>query len=178
MAFAQTYSINRGIKKFGSEGAEAVQSEMNQLHGRGCFKPVHINDYEPKMRRNAMESIMFLTEKRDGTIKARNVTDGRTQRDWMSKEETASPTVLLESLLLTAVIDAKEHRDVCVVDIPHAFVQTPNERLSENHPPDLLKVRGKLVEMLDPQMYASYVTKEKQQAGALLGDPEGTIRDD
>jgi hypothetical protein len=53
----------------------------------------------------------------------------------MSEEEAASPTVMLESLLLTAVIDAKENRDVCVVDIPQAFVQTANEKINKEHPP-------------------------------------------
>jgi hypothetical protein len=93
MAFAQTYSMNKGIKRFGCVREKAVHSDMKQLHERGCFKPIDINTYDPTTRRNVMESIMFLTEKRDGTIKARNVTDGRKQRNWMSKEEAASPFV-------------------------------------------------------------------------------------
>jgi hypothetical protein len=128
MSFAQTYSLNKGIQKLGERGTEAVYSEMKQLNDRNCFRPINIEEYGPEAKRKVMESILFLTEKRDGTIKARNVTDGRKQRDWMTKEEAASPTVMLESLMLSIVIDAKEHRDVCVVDIPHAFVQTPNER--------------------------------------------------
>jgi hypothetical protein len=135
MAFAQTYSLVKGLQKFGSAGDEAVYTEIEQLHNRGCFKPIHIESYGSESWRQVMESIMFLTEKRDGTIKARNVTDGRKQRTWMSKEEAASPTVMLESLLLTAVIDAKENPEVCVVDIPHAFVQTANEKINKEHPP-------------------------------------------
>jgi hypothetical protein len=110
-----------------------------------------------------MESYMFLTEKRDRTIKARNVTDGRKQRTWMSEEEAPSPTVMLESLLLTAVIDAKENRDVSVVDVPHVFVQTAIEKINNEHPPDLTKIKGRLVDMLlriDPHMYSRYVTTE------------------
>jgi hypothetical protein len=42
----------------------------------------------------------------------------------MEREETASPTAQVESILLTAVIDAKEGRDVMTADIPNAFVQT------------------------------------------------------
>jgi hypothetical protein len=70
---------------------------------------------------------------------------------------------MLESLILSIVIDAKEHRDVCVVDIPHAFVQTPNEKVNEDHPPDLMKVKGRLAEVLvqmDPQLYAPYLILE------------------
>jgi hypothetical protein len=157
MAFAQTYSLVKGLKKFGSVGEEAVYAEIERLHNRGCFKPIHIESYGSESRRQLMESIMFLTEKRDGTIKARNVTNGRKQQTWMSKEEAASPTI-------TAVIDAKENRDACVVDLPHAFVQTPNEKANKEHPPDVMKVRGRLVDMLleiDPQMYAApYIKKE------------------
>jgi hypothetical protein len=60
-------------------------------------------------------------------------------------------------------IDAKEHRDVCVVDIPHAFVQKPNEKVNDNHPPDLMKVKGRLVDMLlqiDPQLCTPLGTEE------------------
>jgi hypothetical protein len=36
---------------------------------------------------------MFLKEKRCGTIKGRGCADGRPQRDYMTKDKTASPTV-------------------------------------------------------------------------------------
>ena len=75
-------------------------------------------------RRKALESLTFLTEKRDGRIKARTIANGSVQRKWMDKEDTASPTTALESVLLTSVIDAKEGRDVATVDIPNAFIQT------------------------------------------------------
>ena len=44
----------------------------------------------------------------------------------MSKEDSTSPTVSLPAVLATAVIDAHEGREVAVVDIPNAFVQTEN----------------------------------------------------
>jgi hypothetical protein len=123
MSFAQTYGLIKGLIKFGDKGKHAANEEMKQLHDRKSFRPININDYDRSDRRRVMESIMFLTEKRDGTIKARNVTDGRKQRDWMAHDEAASPGVALETLLLTAVIDAKEHRDVGLVYIPNAFVK-------------------------------------------------------
>ena len=66
---------------------------------------------------------MFLTEKRDGTMKSRMVYNGKPTREWLSKEDSASPTVSLESLFLTSSIDAKEGRDVMTCDIPNAFIQ-------------------------------------------------------
>jgi len=67
---------------------------------------------------------MFLKLKRDGTVNARTVAGGDKQRDFISKEEASSPTVSTEAVLLTAVIDAEEERDVATIDIPNAFIQT------------------------------------------------------
>ena len=69
-----------------------------------------------------MSSLMFLTEKRDGTIKARACANGSTQRSYINKDEAASPTVSTETLLTTAVIDAKQNRDAMTLEIPNAFV--------------------------------------------------------
>ena len=49
---------------------------------------------------------MFLSEKRNGTVKGRLVYDGRATRDWLTREEAMSPTAALESIFLTAVIEA------------------------------------------------------------------------
>jgi hypothetical protein len=42
----------------------------------------------------------------------------------MDQDEAASPTAMTESIIITGVIDAKQHRDVMTADIPNAFVQT------------------------------------------------------
>jgi hypothetical protein len=68
-----------------------------------------------------LESNLFLKLKRDGTIKGRTVAGGNRQGGFITKEDATSPTVTTESILLTAVIDALENRDVAVVDIPNAF---------------------------------------------------------
>ena len=54
-----------------------------------------------------MNSLIFLTKKRDGRIKARTCADGSTQRAYISKEDATSPTVMTESILLTATIEAQ-----------------------------------------------------------------------
>jgi hypothetical protein len=65
---------------------------------------------------------MFLKEKRDGKTKGRTVAGGNKWRGYISKEDSSSPTVAIESVLLTCIIDAEEGRDVAVIDIPNAFV--------------------------------------------------------
>jgi len=156
--FVQTYNLNQGIKKFGDKGEQAAFKEVDQLHQRECFKPINVNDLTPDQRQKVLKTLIFLTEKRDGTIKARSCADGSKQRTWMSKDDTASPTVSLESIFLTCVIDAEENRDVAVVDIPNAFIQTAHTGNKV-----ILKIKGQLAEILcrcAPHIYRSYITYE------------------
>ena len=88
---------------------------------------------------------MFLKEKRDGKVKGRSVAGGNKQRDYISKEEASSPTVATESALLTCIVDAEEGRDVAVIDIPNAFIQT---RIDDEKDMAFIKIRGVLVDML------------------------------
>jgi hypothetical protein len=57
-------------------------------------------------------------------VKARHCANGSSQREYMQREEVSSPTVSTESVSLTAVIEAREGRDVATCDIPNAFIQT------------------------------------------------------
>ena len=70
-----------------------------------------------------MDALMLLTEKKDRTIKGRMVYNGKGTREWVSKDEAASPTAYVESIMITGVIDAKENRDVMTADVPNAFIQ-------------------------------------------------------
>jgi hypothetical protein len=100
----------------------------------------------------------FLKQKQTGAIKGRTVAGGNKQRDFISKEEASSPTVATESVLLTCIIDAEERRDVTVVDIPNAFIQT---RIEDEKDMAIIKIRGILVDMLldvASDTYTSYVT--------------------
>jgi hypothetical protein len=72
-------------------------------------------------------SHLFLKEKRNLSVKRRMVTGGNKQRGTIDKEDAASPTAALELVLLTATIGAAEGRDVAIVDMPDAFIQTKIE---------------------------------------------------
>ena len=67
---------------------------------------------------------MFLKGKKNRDIKGRTVAGGNKQRDFISKENSSSPTVSTEVVPLSCIIDAEEERDVAVIDIPNAFIQT------------------------------------------------------
>ena len=67
------------------------------------------------------------------------------QRGTIEKEDAASPTAALESVLLTSTIDATEERDVAVIDIPNAFIQT---RIKDDKDKVVLLLRVKLADLL------------------------------
>ena len=68
--YVVTYSLKEGIKKFGKQAKASAHKEMKQLHDRSCFRPVHEHSLNKSERHRAMESLLFLTEKRDKTIKS------------------------------------------------------------------------------------------------------------
>jgi hypothetical protein len=155
-SFLQTYSLKQGIKKFGEQGIKAVHKEMKQIHDRVVFKPISIEKITILKRKRAVESLIFLTEKRDETIKARVCANGSTQRAYIARGEASSPTAASEAILITGVIDAKQNRDVMTLDIPNAFVQTG---ISLNGDTIIMKIRGQLVDILlelCPGVYDDY----------------------
>jgi hypothetical protein len=151
------YSVKKGLKEFGEAGAEAVVAEMRQLHDRKVIEPVKAGMLTTKEKRGALQYLMFLKKKRCGRIKGRGCADGRKQRMYKSKEETSSPTVAIESLMLSCTIDAKERRQVITCDIPGAFMQSDMDELI------YMKVEGPLAEMLtkvDPSKYEKFTDEE------------------
>ncbi len=162
-SFIQTYSLNKGLKEFGERGRNAAHKEMKQLHDRVVFEPIHIAKMTMLERKRAMESLLFLTEKRDGTIKARTCANGSTQRAYIPREEATSPTASTPAILITGVIDAKQNRDIMTLDVPKAFVQTP---IPESGEKIIMKIRGNLVDILleiCPGVYDKHVLHEGKQ---------------
>ena len=71
-----TYSLKKGIQKFGERGQNAAHKEMKQLHDRECFNPIHKHTLNETEWKRALKSLIFLTEKKNGTIKARHCANG------------------------------------------------------------------------------------------------------
>ena len=114
---------------------------------------------------------MFLTEKRDESIKGRMVYNGKPTRQWLGKEESTSPTAHLERTFLTGAIDAKENCDVMMADVPNAFIQTWMCAKEEGEEYMIMKISGVLVNLLvelAPKVYGPYVVYEKGQKSCTL----------
>ena len=127
LSFAETFSLLKGYKVLGKAGGDAAIGKVSQLHKQGVFDPVNVLTLTEEEQSCLLDLLIFLTQKHDGSAKARTCVDGHPQCLWMDKDKAASPTVLLESVLLTSVIDAREEQEVAVVAIPNAFVQTDME---------------------------------------------------
>mmetsp|Transcript_26671 Transcript_26671/g.56142 ORF Transcript_26671/g.56142 Transcript_26671/m.56142 type:complete len:625 (+) Transcript_26671:3224-5098(+) len=148
-------SIRQGLKQFGSRGKEAVTKELNQIHLRDTFTPKTLPELTPLQRRRALESLLFLEEKRSGKVKGRMCANGRKQRDTMSKEDATSPTVITDSVLITAVIEASENRDVAVIDLPGAYLSADMDEVVH------MALQGELAELMAetaPEIYRKYIT--------------------
>ena len=66
---------------------------------------------------------MFLKRKRRGEMKGRGCANGRPQREYITKEESSSPTVSLYALMGSCLTAAMDSRKVITVDILGAFLQ-------------------------------------------------------
>jgi len=66
-------SVKAGINKFGDKGNEALLKEQRQLHDRKAMLPKRKDKLSQDNRKRALRYLMFIKEKRDGTIKAGDV---------------------------------------------------------------------------------------------------------
>ena len=85
--------LEKGLKIFKEKGEKLVYKEMKQLDNQTCYLPSMVQDMTRGKRMKAQDAIILLTEKQDRIIKAKSVYDSKEMRDWISKEDSASPTV-------------------------------------------------------------------------------------
>jgi hypothetical protein len=167
-------SLKAALKQWGEDTKAAVEAEAKQLHWRNSFRPVHWDDVNKERRKQILKSHVFVKKKRTGQIKVCKVAGGNKQRDFISKENASSPTVAMESVLLTSLVDAQENRDIAIVDIPNAFIQMVVEN---NEDKVVMRIRD-MVDVLvkvAPRVYGPYVSTDKEGRKQLLVECLNTI---
>jgi hypothetical protein len=125
------------------------------LDKKKVFHGVHFNNTTLEQCSKALRLVQLIKERRCRKIKGQTCADGREQREYVKEEDSTSPTVLTEALLLTLTIDANEHRDVATADVPGAFLH------SDMDEEIFVIVDGALVDLLiqsNPK-YAKYMPK-------------------
>ena len=150
-------SVKRGLKHFGTAGADAIMKELNQIVYWKVMEGRKSGELTTTQKKVALKYLMFLKQKRCGKFKGRGCADGRKQRLYKNKEDTTSPTITTDALFLTCLVDAIENRYVATCDVPGAFMHSDiDEQLH-------LKLESEIPELLvkvDPT-YAEFVSKEK-----------------
>ena len=65
---------------------------------------------------------MFLKGKQSGKMKGRECANSRAQQEYITKEESSSPTVSLYAIMGSCLMDTIDNKKVITVDIPGAFL--------------------------------------------------------
>ena len=128
------------------------------------FKPKRGSELTRQEKLKASRLVIFLKKKVCGCIKARLCTDGRPQRKLYQKSDTTSPTVKMESVLLTAFQEANEGRDLAVVNFPGAFL---NAFLEEVVHMRLEGVVANALILIAPEVYGPMVEKKRHGVTVL-----------
>ena len=174
------YNVKKGLKLSREAGANAVVTEIEQLHDYwAVIMPKHANMLTWEEKQWSLQYLMFLKQMWCGHIKGCGCANSWKQWVYKTKEETSTPTILIELLFLSCIIDAKEGHKVATCDIPRAFMQVDIDEVFH------LKLKGPLATLLtrvDLEKCMKYLLVENgkevmyvQLANALYGTPQEAL---
>ena len=158
-------SAKAGIKKVGDRAVAALLSAYKQLNtgvmpGKPVFGTIDPATLTNEEKRRALEAVNLIKMKRSGEIKGRTCANGSKQKMYLKHgENISSPTVSLEAIIGTLLIDVKEGRDVAIFDIRGAYLQAKMPAKKKI----LMVFRGEFVDIMcevNPE-YKKYVTTDK-----------------
>jgi uncharacterized protein Yka (UPF0111/DUF47 family) len=115
-------SMQAGIKKYKSTAIKSIKKEMSQMIEKKVFHPVHKKSLSSLQRKKIIRCHLFMKKKRDGTLKARFVVNGKQQDRYSVSMNISSPTVSMDSLFIIAALNASENRVVTTLDIEGAYL--------------------------------------------------------
>ena len=119
-------------------------------------EPMDASKMSYQERKYALASMIFITEKINGDVKAKKVAIGSKHLtyDGYDKSNGSSPIVNTGGVFLTGVVDLHECRDAAMLDIQNVFLHAENDDcvlmlLREN-------LSGLLVKF-SPSLYRKYI---------------------
>ena len=157
--------VNEGIRSHGNKALPAILNEYTQSNDKNVFKLYMACELTRNEKMGALNLITMVKEKHDDKIKGRACTDGRKQRRYLRKDEVSLPTVQLESLMMTMLINAHKCRDVATADVVGAYL------LADIKDFRVIKITNTTVEIMckvNPE-YEKYITIEKDKKTLYLG---------
>ena len=81
---------------------------MHQMPDMSAFSPRDPKTLTKKKKLGALQSILFVKEKRDKSLNTRAYIIRSPQQEYIPREDTALPTAAIDSLFITGAIDAYE----------------------------------------------------------------------
>jgi hypothetical protein len=174
-------SAKRAIKEQGKPAFQAVVDELVQMiRTKRALRPVMKSTLSRRQMKGVIRSFMFLKTKFNAEgkfekIKARMVANGK-QQDRSLYPDTYSPTVAIQSVLMSLVIAAAEGRKACCIDIGGAYLnaertESDGEEIIMEIEPYLTSILSQVAPEVTPYVDAVtgklYVKVEKALYGTL-----------
>jgi hypothetical protein len=138
----------------GEVGKDSILKELKNMLAFDVWDPVHKYHIGSLGLKSIIRSKMFLRQKRTGVIKSRLVAGGHMQnRLFYTIDNTSSPTVSTDALLILLAKFAKDRRKIITIDIVAAYL---NCMLLKEVYMILDKLMSKLLIELNPY-YSDYL---------------------
>ena len=143
-------SAKKGFKLFGESAFAAMYKEFKKLDegpmkGKSVVGAINFDKLSKEDKMNALEAVSLIKEKRTGDIKGRVAANGSKQKKYLKEgESVASPTVSLEALIMTLIVDVFEGKKVTTFDVPGAYLhaEMPEDKKI------LMVLRGEFVDIM------------------------------
>ena len=137
-------TANKGIKLFGEKAIAAMFKEYKQLNDLSVLGRLDPTTLSSEQKKKSLRAINLIKEKRCGKIKGRTCADGSSHRNYVPREEAASPTLSLEALMALLLINSHEGREVAIFDIPGAYLHAdiPDDKFV------ILKIEGAFADIM------------------------------
>ena len=129
------------------------------MEGKPVVQGIDPSTLSEQEKREALEAVNLIKEKRDGNLKGRLCINDAKQRKYIKDEENiSSPTALLEGIFGTLIIDAYDERDVAIADVSGAYLHAEWPK----HKKVILKLRdefGDIMCNVNPKYKEHVITK-------------------
>ena len=143
-------SAKAGIKKFGDNAVVAIVKEYIQIdkgpmEGRPVVTPIGPGMLSYKDTSKALEEVNIIKENRNGIVKGRKCEYGIKQKMYLKEGESiSSPTVSLEDLFFTLIVDTHKGRNMATFNVPEVYIHSdmPKDKRI------LMKLRGYFVDIM------------------------------
>ena len=113
------YYYTKGIKIFEHAGYKATKQELDEnLICRNCVEVLPMAKLDDDIKKKDLNYLMFFKQKQCGKIKTQGCANGRQQHEYISKDESSSPTVSNYTLMCSCLMSAIKQQHMVTCDIP------------------------------------------------------------